>query len=73
MLAINSGGGHFEAVNAASLVNEPYRGRFLVPVDADADGDLDLAGLSLEGDNIGDDFYTRGLALELYANSTISD
>ncbi|MEX1181052.1 MAG: FG-GAP-like repeat-containing protein [Cucumibacter sp.] len=71
VLALNSGGGHFEPVNPRSLAAEPYVGRFIVPIDTDNDGDMDLVGLSLDGQNFGDEFFTRGLALDIFINTTL--
>lgn len=71
VLALNSGGGHFQPVDPRSLADEAYRGRFIVPIDTDNDGDMDLVGLSLNGQDFGDEFFTRGLALDIFVNNTL--
>lgn len=68
-VAINNGEGQFGWADPSG--GKDSTGRELAAVDADGDGDIDLVGMSLLGDNTSEDFKTYGFTLTVYDNSTI--
>src|SRR5690348_11121681 len=68
MIALNDGAGHFSRVDPRQWRGKPYEGRYLGAADFDGDGDVDLVGLALVGENKGKEFATYGMTATIYDN-----